>query len=873
MLFFEVSEFVFFLLIVFLIIGTLSLPWINYINYNRLNKEIADLKNKIKQMGSGVNSLKTDQSTPNKHSIPIPEPHQTNSIQTAHSDSTYSSQTQKKQTINFEHHLGKHLFVWLGGISLIFAGFYLIKFSIENDLLNPTVRVYLGGLLGLSLMGIAHWIKTKSQMESSSRVATSMMGAGIAILYAVLFAASNLYNLISLAVGLSSMAVVTGIAVVLSLRYGLPLACLSLIGGFLTPSLFNTDHLSMPAMLSYLYILFCVLMLVIRRNRWWILSLPLLIITLFWAIFWTLKAIDTGDTLWLSIFLIAISSTAALSSWGKDNNANKLEFKLTTTVNYLGFLVAAILMGFISSNSGYSVSEWVLYGFLSLASIGIAFNNEKKCGFAPWLSMLVNASMLYSWTFHDPIPFILAITLFSCAYTLIAYGLIWASSSPLHWAGLASTSSLIYYLVGYYKLQPYSLMIIPHFWGYLAGVLALLSIWTLKTIVENYSTYKYYQHLLTIFSILASTFIAVGLSIELTPTFIPLALSMEALVIAWINRRVSINALRPICVLLGIVFGILTLPFVLLTIPQIIRDIPLSYYSHYQSAFPLIASPMLHMGLPALLLIGTAFHLSSQYKDKWAQAFEYAAAGLIAITVYYLTRKLFNSNILFSVTTLFERCTLVNIYCITGILALTLGSRLKQMNASSIGIGFLSLALFRLVVLDLIMWNPLWHHEMIKGVLIFNSLALSYGTPLILIAYSLNKWSTFFNDKWRSLLQFLTYTILFILVSYNIRFYFHGAYLDTGITSFAEIYTYSFIWLLLSLILLFTGILKHDEKIRQASFIIMLLTIGKVFLYDTSELIGLYRFFSFLFLGLSLLGMSFLYTRFISEAKSLTKEG
>ena len=133
MLFFEVSEFVFFLLIVFLIIGTLSLPWINYINYNRLNKEIADLKNKIKQMGSGVNSLKTDQSTPNKHSIPIPEPHQTNSIQTAHSDSTYSSQTQKKQTINFEHHLGKHLFVWLGGISLIFAGFYLIKFSIENN--------------------------------------------------------------------------------------------------------------------------------------------------------------------------------------------------------------------------------------------------------------------------------------------------------------------------------------------------------------------------------------------------------------------------------------------------------------------------------------------------------------------------------------------------------------------------------------------------------------------------------------------------------------------------------------------------------------------------------------------------------------------
>jgi uncharacterized membrane protein len=100
----------------------------------------------------------------------------------------------------------------------------------------------------------------------------------------------------------------------------------------------------------------------------------------------------------------------------------------------------------------------------------------------------------------------------------------------------------------------------------------------------------------------------------------------------------------------------------------------------------------------------------------------------------------------------------------------------------------------------------------------------------------------------------------------NIRQIFHGTHLNIHETSNAEIYTYSAIWLLFGIALLFIGTLRKDKMIRLASLIVMILTVAKVFLYDASELQGLFRVFSFFGLGLSLLGLSWFYTRFVFDS-------
>jgi uncharacterized membrane protein len=51
--------------------------------------------------------------------------------------------------------------------------------------------------------------------------------------------------------------------------------------------------------------------------------------------------------------------------------------------------------------------------------------------------------------------------------------------------------------------------------------------------------------------------------------------------------------------------------------------------------------------------------------------------------------------------------------------------------------------------------------------------------------------------------------------------------------------------------------------LRYASLAVMLLVIAKVFLYDMANLSDLWRVFSFLGLGVSLLALAWVYQRFV----------
>ncbi len=104
----------------------------------------------------------------------------------------------KKQSkrINFEQQFGIHLPVWIGGVALAFAGFFMVKYSIEIGLLSPTVRVMLGLMFGGGLLYTANWVRNKPQFANGTRIAQALSGAGIVDLYVCIFAAANLYDLI-----------------------------------------------------------------------------------------------------------------------------------------------------------------------------------------------------------------------------------------------------------------------------------------------------------------------------------------------------------------------------------------------------------------------------------------------------------------------------------------------------------------------------------------------------------------------------------------------------------------------------------------------------------------------------------------------------
>ncbi|MEO8360618.1 MAG: DUF2339 domain-containing protein [Vicinamibacteria bacterium] len=70
-------------------------------------------------------------------------------------------------------------------------------------------------------------------------------------------------------------------------------------------------------------------------------------------------------------------------------------------------------------------------------------------------------------------------------------------------------------------------------------------------------------------------------------------------------------------------------------------------------------------------------------------------------------------------------------------------------------------------------------------------------------------------------------------------------------------------WGLYAIILLVTGVMKELKPLRYLSLAFLLLTVLKVFLYDLSELGGIFRVFSFLGLAIALILVSLFYQRFV----------
>ena len=79
----------------------------------------------------------------------------------------------------------------------------------------------------------------------------------------------------------------------------------------------------------------------------------------------------------------------------------------------------------------------------------------------------------------------------------------------------------------------------------------------------------------------------------------------------------------------------------------------------------------------------------------------------------------------------------------------------------------------------------------------------------------------------------------------------------------AEGYTYSAVWLAFGVVLLIVGIFLRSQPVRLCSAAVVLLTVGKVFLMDMAGLTGAWRAFSFIGLGLVLVGIGYLYQRLL----------
>ena len=474
-----------------------------------------------------------------------------------------------QEKIGFEQQFGARLPVWIGGVALALAGFFLVKYSIENNLISPTVRVLLGAIFGVGLLYGAKWVRNKPDFANGVRISQSLAGAGIAVLYVSSFAATRLYDIIPTFAGFIAMAGVTATALVLSLRHGPPIALLGMAGGFLTPALLSTGSGNVFTLFVYLYFTASGLLIVIRKTKWWWMSIPTIIASLLWVLVWLFTRYDGGDSIYLGLFLVAISATIVICSRSQyEEEASddyKGEFSMSTLLNYIGLGGTLMVMGIVGGKAGFGNLEWGLFGLLALGGVGLAYFNERLYGFVPWISMAVNAVMLFIWTTNYRMDTAITIGVFAAIYMLSGYFIMFRSKKPVLWAALASVTSVAYYLLAYVKLHNKPLFEdVTLLWGGLAFVLAVVSVYMLVRIYNKLSDYPHRNYLYSVFTVTATTFTSLALFIELDREFLSVAVAVQMLVLAWINNRVDISSLRTLTAVVACVFAFLLLPQIIL---------------------------------------------------------------------------------------------------------------------------------------------------------------------------------------------------------------------------------------------------------------------------------------------------------------------
>jgi len=135
----------------------------------------------------------------------------------------------------------------LGIALLLFGAAFGFKYSIDRGWIGPAVRVLSGLGLGVVLLGAS--ARLRNVRPGLSRV---LAGGGIACAYLSVYAAFQLYLLISHGAAFAAMSVVTVVAFAVAVRSDDAMAAtIGTLGGLATPFLLHTNGGNVPGLVGY----------------------------------------------------------------------------------------------------------------------------------------------------------------------------------------------------------------------------------------------------------------------------------------------------------------------------------------------------------------------------------------------------------------------------------------------------------------------------------------------------------------------------------------------------------------------------------------------------------------------------------------------
>ena len=167
--------------------------------------------------------------------------------------------------------MGVKGFAWVGGFALFLGVVFFVKYSFDNNLVPPELRVAIGFLVGLGLL-VGGVVMSRKDFPALSQ---TLCATGVVILYSVTFACRSIYHFefFGPIPTFLLMALITTTAFLLAVRLdALVVAILGMLGGFLTPILLSTGQDNPLGLFGYIAILDAGLIFVALNRRWYFLT-------------------------------------------------------------------------------------------------------------------------------------------------------------------------------------------------------------------------------------------------------------------------------------------------------------------------------------------------------------------------------------------------------------------------------------------------------------------------------------------------------------------------------------------------------------------------------------------------------------------------
>jgi len=754
---------------------------------------------------------------------------------------------------------------WIGAIALAFGGIFLAKYSLDAGLLSPVMRLSLGGLFGLGLITAAAYLHHKRIVFEgfNNYIPAALASGGFITCFALTLLAYSSYDMLSPTVAFFTLAVIAISASAMALRLGPLLAVLGIIGAYSVPIWVSTGSGNLFALFMYVgFVSLSAALVAHKVQRAWLWYL-------LWAghISWYLVGFTLfkADTVWLigMFALLSIIGLIAIPRLGlklnviehRPHSLKRLIKVLPDHLLLLAFIAPLILTMLIS----HFDMQWQTIGVLSI--VLMLFLVLKNSRWDIWQGVaLASAALLVlgaQRTHLSPNLFDDALFIFKNEYglglllglLLTAFGLYYGKKQikrlAFHVTGAFSVFVMIATL---YTLIPNSALSTAYpLWAVILFVVAAILI----KCAQHHA-----QHSTTLFQrftywVGANANITLAITMLLSDSGLTIALAVQVLLISVLIKRYSVPMPHwPIKALVAALLLRLTLS-------------PWTPSYDALTVFGLHWSIVVYPLCIALFFAAARCFNSSKLKI-WLEgaALHCLALFITTETSYQLVGHYpqfdslnFYEQILLTCNWLALGCVYLHRSKLTGTLA-----KLYQVA----GFGLAGLAgLF--AIKTLLDDNPLFESLYIGELPILNWLLLLWLVPTGLTLW-LAKLVKPINAKAMPFILAVAGGFILLAINSIIRQYWQGPYiyLSKGASN-AELYSYSVIWLILGAGTVIFGHLKNQLLIQKVGLGLLAAVIVKVFLIDMANLTGLLKALSFIGLGLSLVGLSWLFQKLRSR--------